>query len=65
MSDPLKPSASLLCKLGSVVVHADEYHGDRGHPFDLVALMSALDDPEVREWLAGMRSLALIPEKRN
>jgi hypothetical protein len=60
----LTPSTSLLCKLGSVVVHIDEATGPGGHPFDKRTLEALLVDPEVVGWLAAMRKLALVPEKR-
>jgi hypothetical protein len=63
--EPLKPTTSLLCKLGSIVVHAEEGSDPiTGHSFDIYAIRSLLSDPEVRSWLAAMRKLALIPEKR-
>ena len=63
-ADPMKPSATLLCKLGSAVVHADEYLSPACHDFDRIALQAVLDDPEVKEWLAQMQKLAMIPRKR-
>lgn len=64
MSDPLIPSPALLCKLGSIIVHADELLSDDGHPFDRAALQSLADDRDVRAWLAAMQSMALVPIKR-
>lgn len=64
MSDPLKPSAALLCKLGSIAVHFEEMTGPKGHSFDVEAMKSLLSDPEVREWLKAMDKLALIPKVR-
>ena len=64
MNDPLKPDAGLLCKLGSIAVHADESMSDEGHAFDKTALEGLIADPEVVEWLAEMDKLALIPKKR-
>lgn len=64
MTDPLKPNAGLLCKLGSIAVHADEAASDASHDFDKVALKGLIDDPEVAEWLAEMDKLALVPKKR-
>lgn len=61
--DPLKPSASLLAKLGSLVVHADEAQGSNAHFFDMIAFRQLLD-VEVNGWLKEMRSLGLLPEKR-
>lgn len=64
MSDALNPSVSLLCKLASVAVHAEEMISSDGHPLDRVALESALADPEVGAWISAMDILALAPKKR-
>lgn len=61
----LKPPTSLLVKLGSIAIHADEGLSDRGHEFDIIALKRLLQDEEVVEWLRLMDTLALIPKKRN
>ena len=60
----LSPSPSLLCKLASVVVHADEMNSAKGHQFDRIALESALHDPEVTEWIQEMVKMAMAPVKR-
>lgn len=59
------PPMSLLCKLGSIAVHADELTSPHGHQFDRDAIRSLLDDPEVASWLAEMDGAALLPKKRN
>jgi hypothetical protein len=59
------PPISLLCKLGSIAVHADELTSPHGHKFDESALRSLLDDAEVKAWLHQMNGAALIPRKRN
>ena len=64
MSDPLKPSPSVLVKLGSLAIHAEEMMSPSGHRFDKIALEGLLRDPEVREWLAEMDKLAFLPKKR-
>lgn len=64
-ANPLKPSPALLCKLGSVAVHAEELLSQRGHDFDRVALDSVLSDPDVKEWLAQMTAAAMVPAKRS
>lgn len=64
MSDPLKPSPALLCKLGSVAVHVEEMLSKDGHEFDKHALDTALNDPEVQAWLAQMSAMAMVPRKR-
>lgn len=62
--DPLRPSLSLLSKLGSIAVHVEELASDDGHAFDKVAVAQLLTDPEVTAWLAGMHSMALLPRTR-
>lgn len=64
MSDPFKPSVALLMKLGSAIVHADEYLSAGGHQFDRDAFASNLADPEVVAWLEAMDAQALLPRKR-
>lgn len=65
MSEMLKPSASLLCKLASIAVHVDEYFSDDGHHFDREAMLSAVRDPEVAEWVGQMSAASLAPRKRS
>lgn len=63
--DPLKPTASVLSKLGSIVVHLEEMMDQsKGHPFDKIALDQLLKDPELIEWLEQMQKYALLPVKR-
>lgn len=64
MNDPLHPSAALLCKLGSIIVHAQEATAPGGHPFDQHALAALTSDPEVKEWMSAMAESALLPVKR-
>ena len=59
-----KPSLSLLVKLGSIVVHADEMLSPKGHVYDRLALQQAIADTEVQEWLKEMDKMALLPVKR-
>ena len=63
--DPLKPSASLLSKLGSIAVHSDELLSNDGHDFDRAAIESLIEDPEVSDWISQMNGLALLPLKRS
>lgn len=60
-----KQSASLMCKLGSIVVHVDEGTSSDGHHFDMIALKGLIADPEVIAWIKAMQALALVPVKRN
>ena len=69
MGDPndvraLSPSAGLLCKLGSIVVHTDEMLSPGGHAFDRVALETLIRDPAVQEWIEQMGRMAMVPVKR-
>ena len=63
--DELKPSPALLAKIGSLIVHIDEYLSPDVHEYDLVTLKSLLSDPEIVEWLDEMGKAQLIPVKRN
>ena len=64
MMDPLKPEPSLLVKLGSIAVHAEELVSSNGHEFDRDALATLLADPEVQAWRKAADELALLPLKR-
>jgi hypothetical protein len=62
MPERFKPSVTLLCKLGSIAVHADEMTAPGAHQFDLTALRALLADAEVSEWIKDMG--AMLPLKR-
>lgn len=64
MSDPFKPPITLLVKLGSIAVHLEEILSPSGHIFDRHALQTLWDDEEVKEWLAQMNKMAMLPVKR-
>ena len=64
MTDPLVPSPALLAKLGSVLIHVEEFLSDDGHAFDRAAIDALAQDSEIKEWLAAMRTMALVPEQR-
>lgn len=61
---PLAPPASVVVKLGSIAVHAEELIEPRGHPLDMDALRGLLADREIVAWRADMDKLALLPVKR-
>ena len=61
----LQPPPSILCKLASIAVHADEMMSPDGHAFDRHALESMLADYEIKEWLTEMDKMALAPRKRS
>lgn len=54
---------TLLAKLGSIAVHADEFFSAGGHDWDRVAILSLLQDPEVVEWISAMG--VVLPAKRS
>lgn len=62
--EPLKPSATLLIKLGSIIIHLDEFTSAKGHPLDKHTADQLLADVEVSEWLKSMTNLAFLPVKR-
>lgn len=64
MKDPLKPSATILIKLGSLAIHVEEFLSPKGCEFNKAALDSCLNDREVREWLKQMDKMAFLPLKR-
>jgi len=64
MSDPLKPSLTLLMKLGSLIVHYEEFISAGRHEFDLVAINTLCEDSEVQSWIKAMDKMALLPKKR-
>lgn len=59
---PLRPSLGLLCKLGSIAVHVEEFFSPKGHPLDRQALNTLLDDAEVKQWIKDMG--VYMPVKR-
>lgn len=61
----LQPSPQLLIKIGSALVHAEEFLSPHGHMFDKNAFDSLMKDPDVREWIEAMTKDALLPVKRN
>ena len=69
--DPFTPTPSLLVKLGSIAVHADEMNDYKfdytmdAFKFDCAALQTLLSDSEVKTWIATMSKTACLPVKRN
>jgi hypothetical protein len=60
----LKPSPQLLIKLGSIIVHYEEWTSKTGHELDKVAIDSLMSDDEVKEWMKEMNEMAFLPQKR-
>lgn len=65
MADMMKPSAALLVKLGSIIVHFDEATAPGGHAYDIQAAHQLLADEEVAEWMKQMGAAAMLPVKRS
>ena len=63
--NPLRPEARLLIKLGSAIIHAQEYMSVNGHPYDKTAFDVLITDHEVRDWIMDMGRLALLPVPRS
>ena len=63
MAATMAPSITLLCKLGSIAVHADEMTEPGAHEFDVIAMRQLVNDPEVKQWIADMG--AMLPLKRS
>ena len=51
-------------KLGSIIVHLEEYVETDIHT-DLKAAQALLADPEVTTWITEMHGKALLPVKRS
>ena len=54
---------STLVKLGSIIVHLEEY-AETGEPLDLDSAQTLMADPEVLETMGTLRAQALLPLKR-
>ena len=65
IDEALNPNSSVLCKIGSIIVHIDEGLSSKGHPFDLVAIRALINDSEVRRWLVAMDNNCLLPLRRD
>lgn len=64
MSTPMKPNQGLLMKLGSIIVHLEEYIETDIHT-DLKAAQALLEEAEVETWLKEMHAKGLLPVKRS
>lgn len=63
--DPFDLHTSLVAKLGSILVHIEEYLSPTGHAFDRHVLDSLMKDEEVQEWMEQLREMAMLPRKRS
>ena len=59
----MEVSTSIVAKLGSLVVHIEEYFSADSHPLDKTAIESLLMDAELRQWM--MKNKILFPLKRH
>ena len=64
MENVLNPPASLLVKIGSIIVHAEELMSPNGHEYDRIALQQLMRDVEVKTWLEAMDAGGFLPKKR-
>lgn len=62
--DALKPELTTLVKLGSLIVHYQEWTSPYGHPSDESAIRNLENDPQVIAWLEQMQKMTFIPLKR-
>jgi len=62
--DPLKPPAATLVKLGSLVVHYEEWTSGEGHELDKSAIDSLRNEPDVIQWFEEMSKMSMLPVKR-
>ena len=46
------------------MIHVEEMLSLQGHAFDKAALQTLQEDPAVKEWLAAMDKMAMLPKKR-
>jgi hypothetical protein len=62
--DALNPSPQVLIKIGSLLVHYQEFNSSDGHYVDKAAIDSLEQDEDIQEWLRVMAEAALVPLKR-
>lgn len=61
----LAPSVGLLVKIGSALVHFDEFNSPGGHEYDLHTAKQLLADPDVAAWIKAGTASAMLPAKRS
>ena len=59
-----RPSLTLLVKLGSLIVHADEAFGVDGRQLDVDVFKHAMKDQEVQAWIKEGVGMSFLPRKR-
>ncbi len=60
----LSPPATTLIKLGSLIIHYQEWTSQSGDIHDKIAIDVLETDPEITAWLSGMTKAAFLPLKR-
>ena len=60
----LKPTPQLLIKIGSALVHAEEFFSIKGRPHDKIAFDAIMNSEEIREWIKEGTKEAFLPVKR-
>jgi len=60
----LNPPSWTLVKLGSIIVHYQEFLSDSGHSVDKNTAEILLKNEDVREWFKKMNELGMLPLKR-
>lgn len=65
MSASKEIGLGLLSKIGSLIVHADEFMSEGGHAVDRQAFQAQMNDPEIAGFLEELRAASLLPVKRS
>jgi hypothetical protein len=55
---------ALLVKLGSIVVHTDEFFSPDGHAVDRHTVKTLLRDPDVQAWIESMGPMLPLKRKK-
>lgn len=61
---PFKLTAALAAKIGSILVHVDEFTSSDAHQFDLATMQALIVQPDVQDWLQQLSAMSLVPKKR-
>lgn len=54
----------LKMKLGCLIVHVEEFLSAYGHEVDRLQILSALEDPDIKEFIKSIDPV-MLPVKRN
>ena len=65
-SDDVRPKDLAVCaRIGSALVHAEEFMSVRGHTFDKESFNAIMNDDDIRAWLKKLDDIGLLPKKRD